>query len=69
MRERHRSLLADLNEGVVRPEEARARRNALLEELRRIRESAPPGSVRGIDDVAGTARGAIRPVLVPSAEH
>ena len=46
MREQYRALLSDLNDGAIAPEAARARRNALMEELGSIYEAAPALSRR-----------------------
>jgi SMODS and SLOG-associating 2TM effector domain family 4 len=42
VREQYRSLLSDLTDGAIDPELARTRRNALMEEVTGIYESAPP---------------------------
>jgi conflict system pore-forming effector with SLATT domain len=42
IRERYRALLSDLADGVVDVEEARNRRDALMADLQRLYETAPP---------------------------
>jgi hypothetical protein len=42
IRERYRALLSDLHDGVLSSEEARLRRDDLMDELRAIYENAPP---------------------------
>jgi hypothetical protein len=41
-REQYRALLSDLNDGAIEPEAARARRDALMNELHAVYQSAPP---------------------------
>jgi hypothetical protein len=56
IRERYRSLLSDLNDGVIDVAEARARRDRLIEELGGILEHADIVAVQaasGEDDVTG----------------
>ena len=42
VREQYRALLSDLTDNAIEPELARTRRNALMEEVTAIYESAPP---------------------------
>ena len=41
MRERYRALLADLHDGAISQDAARAQRNALVQELRQVHETTP----------------------------
>lgn len=42
IREQYRALLADLNDGVLTPDSARLRRDALMKALHRVYDQAPP---------------------------
>jgi hypothetical protein len=54
IRERYRSLLSDLRDGVIDIEGARRRRDVLMEELHAIYESAPPADAQAYQTAAET---------------
>jgi hypothetical protein len=56
VREQYRALLSDLNDGAVAPEEARARRNALMDEVKAIHAVAPSLTRRVFTTVRTTAK-------------
>jgi hypothetical protein len=52
VREQYRALLSDLHDGAIEPESARTRRNALIEEVTAIYDSAPPLTRRVSEEMA-----------------
>jgi hypothetical protein len=58
VREQYRALLSDLQDGAVEEEFARARRNALTQEVTAIHEAAPPLTRRVFKTVDTTGEGA-----------
>jgi hypothetical protein len=56
VREQYRALLSDLNDGAVAPDEARARRNALMDEVKAIHAVAPSLTRRVFTAARNTAK-------------
>ena len=69
MRERYRALMADLNDGAIGPEAARAQRNALLDELQQVQEAAPVGSVEAMEEPGNPPAVAEGALLAAGAGH
>ncbi len=69
MRERYRALMADLHDGAIGPEAARAQRNALLDELQHVQEAAPVGSVAAMEEPEDAAAVSAGAMLAAGAGH